>query len=100
MPIRAVLRRVRTPSIAALLVAVVAPSMAAASGPATSAERHDDPRSASRRRATTRPWGAVEDYYLKLLNCTRTGGWVKVDGSAPDTAPGTSARTWRRSAAT
>src|SRR4029079_9607257 len=21
-------------------------------------------------------WGAVETYYLRLMNCTRTGGWV------------------------
>ena len=27
------------------------------------------------------PWLAVEKYYLKLLNCTRTGGWVLADGS-------------------
>jgi uncharacterized protein YkwD len=27
------------------------------------------------------PWLAVEKYYLKLLNCTRTGGWVQADGS-------------------
>jgi uncharacterized protein YkwD len=26
-------------------------------------------------------WGAVERYYLKLMNCTRTGGWVTSGGS-------------------
>ena len=26
-------------------------------------------------------WGAVESYYLKLMNCTRTGGWVTSTGS-------------------
>jgi uncharacterized protein YkwD len=26
-------------------------------------------------------WGAVEVYYLKLMNCTRTGGWVTSSGS-------------------
>jgi uncharacterized protein YkwD len=26
-------------------------------------------------------WGAVETYYLKLMNCTRTGGWVTSTGS-------------------
>jgi uncharacterized protein YkwD len=26
-------------------------------------------------------WGAVEAYYLRLMNCTRTGGWVTSDGS-------------------
>ena len=27
------------------------------------------------------PWYSVETYYFKLLNCTRTGGWVRSDGS-------------------
>ncbi|HSK53108.1 MAG TPA: Ig-like domain-containing protein [Clostridia bacterium] len=26
-------------------------------------------------------WGSVERYYLKLMNCTRTGGWVTSSGS-------------------
>ncbi len=26
-------------------------------------------------------WAAVETYYLGLMNCTRTGGWVTSDGS-------------------
>ena len=26
-------------------------------------------------------WGAVERYYLQLMNCTRTGGWVTGSGS-------------------
>jgi uncharacterized protein YkwD len=26
-------------------------------------------------------WGAVETYYLKLMNCTRTGGWVTSTGA-------------------
>jgi hypothetical protein len=30
--------------------------------------------------ATTAPWYDVETYYLRLLNCTRTGGWVLKDG--------------------
>jgi uncharacterized protein YkwD len=25
-------------------------------------------------------WGAVESYYLRLMNCTRTGGWVTSGG--------------------
>lgn len=31
-------------------------------------------------------WGAVERYYLRLMNCTRTGGWVTSGGScsSPD----------------
>jgi hypothetical protein len=31
--------------------------------------------------AATPPWYEVETYYLRLLNCTRTGGWVLKDGS-------------------
>jgi uncharacterized protein YkwD len=30
--------------------------------------------------ASTPPWYAVETYYLRLVNCTRTGGWVLKDG--------------------
>ena len=26
-------------------------------------------------------WGSVETYYLRLMNCTRTGGWVTSTGS-------------------
>jgi uncharacterized protein YkwD len=26
-------------------------------------------------------WGAVESYYLRLMNCTRTGGWVTSGGA-------------------
>lgn len=28
-----------------------------------------------------KPWYSVERYYLGLLNCTRTGGWVLTDGT-------------------
>ena len=35
------------------------------------------------------PWLAVEKYYLKLLNCTRTGGWVLADGSCKGYGSGT-----------
>jgi hypothetical protein len=31
--------------------------------------------------AAAPPWQSVETYYLGLLNCTRTGGWVQKDGS-------------------
>lgn len=30
---------------------------------------------------STAPWLAVEKYYLKLLNCTHTGGWLSWDGT-------------------
>jgi uncharacterized protein YkwD len=26
-------------------------------------------------------WGAVESYYLRLMNCTRTGGWITSGGA-------------------
>jgi hypothetical protein len=28
-----------------------------------------------------RPWYSIEVYYLSLVNCTRTGGWVMRDGT-------------------
>jgi hypothetical protein len=31
--------------------------------------------------AVSKPWYGVEVYYYKLLNCTRTGGWVLSNGS-------------------
>ncbi len=31
--------------------------------------------------AVSGSWTAVESYYLKLMNCTRTGGWVTSTGS-------------------
>jgi uncharacterized protein YkwD len=31
--------------------------------------------------AVSGSWSAVEAYYLKLMNCTRTGGWVTSKGS-------------------
>jgi uncharacterized protein YkwD len=32
-------------------------------------------------RPTTGGWSGVEVYYLRLMNCTRTGGWVTSSGS-------------------
>lgn len=34
-------------------------------------------------------WSAVENYYLKLLNCTRTGGWVTSTGACKAGSNGT-----------
>jgi hypothetical protein len=31
--------------------------------------------------AINKPWYSTEQYYLGLLNCTRTGGWVLADGT-------------------
>jgi uncharacterized protein YkwD len=30
--------------------------------------------------ATTAPWAGIETWYLGLVNCTRTGGWVAKNG--------------------
>ena len=31
--------------------------------------------------AVDKPWYTVEQFYLGLVNCTRTGGWVQSDGT-------------------
>lgn len=33
--------------------------------------------------SSTAPWLGAEKYYLDLLNCTHTGGWLAWDGSCP-----------------
>jgi uncharacterized protein YkwD len=38
-------------------------------------------RAASRSRTPAGGWLAVERYYLGLMNCTRTGGWVTSSGA-------------------
>jgi uncharacterized protein YkwD len=88
-----------------LLLAGSAPAMAATPTIASAAARFDDPRlllplelvvpaatpdvdlsaagtasSSTAASSYPRPWGSVEDYYLRLLNCTRTGGWVWSNG--------------------
>jgi hypothetical protein len=55
-----------------LAASVLASVLAAGAGAATAA-----PVAA----ATTPPWYNVELYYLKLVNCTRTGGWVRANGT-------------------
>lgn len=39
--------------------------------------------------AATPRWYGVETYYLRLLNCTRTGGWVLKDGTCRGYGSGT-----------
>ena len=61
------------PHLPAILAgAVLASVLAVGAGTATAA-----PVSAT----TTAPWYAAETYYLKLVNCTRTGGWVRANGT-------------------
>lgn len=38
--------------------------------------------------AYSRPYYSVEQYYLSLVNCTRTGGWVLNDGTCRDYGSG------------
>jgi hypothetical protein len=38
--------------------------------------------------AASAPWLDVERYYFGLMNCTRTGGWVKADGTCRDRGTG------------
>ena len=39
-------------------------------------------------------WHAVEAYYLRLMNCTRTGGWVKGGGSCSSPGGRNVRRSW------
>ena len=58
-----------------IALVIAAAMLASAFGFALSAA---SPRSTM---AATPPWYDVETYYLKLVNCTRTGGWVLKDGT-------------------
>jgi len=63
--------------VAALALTVAAPPAGATTTRATT-------RESTVTLATTaidKPWYSVETYYLKLVNCTRTGGWVLADGT-------------------
>ena len=63
------------------LASTVVGSLAAAPAAASTTT----PGSASTTTLTTttidKPWYSVEQFYLGLVNCTRTGGWVQSDGS-------------------
>lgn len=39
--------------------------------------------------ASTSPWYEVETWYLKLVNCTRTGGWIMKTGTCVGYGTGT-----------
>jgi hypothetical protein len=73
----------RTLGLAVVLTAVVA-SLAA--GPAAASTRTVAGAASGASVALTtttidRPWYTVERFYLGLVNCTRTGGWVLSDGT-------------------
>ena len=56
-----------------------APVTAPASG--STAPRATPTPSPSAGSTASAPWLSVERYALQLLNCTRTGGWVRADGT-------------------
>ena len=61
---------------------VVAKPAAAAKAPAPTPKPTPKPSTTSGGGAVGGgSWGAVEVYYLKLMNCTRTGGWVTSTGA-------------------
>lgn len=77
--------RPRRPRFAGL-AAAIAIAAALASAPAVGASvATTSPATATTVALTTttidRPWYSVEQYYLGLVNCTRTGGWVLADGT-------------------
>jgi len=60
---------------ASLLAAIgVAPTAAGTTGPSSGT-------TATTSAVVTYPWYSLEVYYLSLVNCTRTGGWVQRDGT-------------------
>ena len=75
---RIVRHTVMTIALAAIATTIAAPSAAAATTPVASG-----PDGTIQLTTTTidRPWLSVETFYLGLVNCTRTGGWVLSDGT-------------------
>jgi hypothetical protein len=63
---------------AVLAISISAPAATAAT---TSVVSTSNTGAALTVTATNKPWYTVEQYYLSLVNCTRTGGWVLSDGS-------------------
>jgi hypothetical protein len=62
---------------AALAASLVTPGVLAVAGPTTAAA----PAEAAAVSYPYAPWLTDEAFYLKLFNCTRTGGWVQSNGS-------------------
>jgi hypothetical protein len=61
---------------AVLALAIGVPSAAASTSSVITPEATVTPSTTS-----SYPWYSVETYYLQLVNCTRTGGWVLSDGT-------------------
>lgn len=55
--------------------------IAPAAGATTTTSRTTTQAVALTTTAIDKPWYSVERYYLGLVNCTRTGGWVQSDGT-------------------
>lgn len=62
---------------AALAASLVTPSVFAVAGPSAAAA----PVEAAAVTYPYAPWLTDEAFYLKMVNCTRTGGWVQSNGS-------------------
>ena len=62
-------------------IRVVAKPAAAAAPRQTSVVRTTAPSTSGGTAVGGGSWGAVETYYLRLMNCTRTGGWVTSTGA-------------------
>jgi uncharacterized protein YkwD len=65
----------------AVLTTVPKPKAAAPPRPTTTTRTASSGSSSGGSAVGGGSWGAVETYYLRLMNCTRTGGWVTSTGS-------------------
>jgi hypothetical protein len=79
-------KRRRSRSSRLAFTAILSASLLAALGAAPAAAATTSPVSGSAGTTLTtttidKPWYSVEVYYLSLVNCTRTGGWVLKDGT-------------------
>jgi len=76
--------RSRRRLVGGLIVATAALSMLALAPGVSAASPGPVARTAATTLSTTtidKPWYSVEQYYIGLANCTRTGGWVLSDGT-------------------
>jgi hypothetical protein len=65
-------------TVSTLGALAVAPSASASATPVRQAPDSSVPLTTT---TIDRPWYTTEQFYLGLLNCTRTGGWVLADGT-------------------
>ena len=80
--LRASFRVSSPPTPARRQTAPASPATTPAAKPAPAATPTPAPTPAPSAGGTaTAPWLSVEQYALQLLNCTRTGGWVRSDGT-------------------